>query len=148
MRLTSKTRYGLRALLDLALHRSGPPVQSHDIAARQGIPESYLNQLLIQLRRAGLVRSTRGPQGGHALARLPAALTLADVVAALDGPTAPGAAPGPEGRGSGTDTTTDAVIHTAWEHVDAAIIAALTRITLEDLLHDRQQREAAYLFEI
>lgn len=145
MRLTSKTRYGLRALVDLALHRGGPPVQSHDIAARQGIPESYLNQLLILLRRAGLVRSTRGPQGGHALARPTAAITLADVVAALDGPTAD-ASPGPDGRGD--DPTTDAVVHAAWEGVDAAITAALTRVTLEGLLLERQRRESAYLFEI
>src|SRR5947209_16605 len=52
MRLSSKTDYGLRALIDLALHESGLPVQSHDIAARQGIPESYLNPLLILLRSA------------------------------------------------------------------------------------------------
>lgn len=148
MRLSSKSDYGLRALIDLAIHAGGAPVQSHDIAARQGIPESYLNQLLIQLRRAGLVRSTRGPQGGHTLARLPAALTLADVIAALDGPTVADPASGPDGRGPGSDTTTDAVIHIAWERVDAAIAAALTRITLDDLLNDRQQREAAYLFEI
>ena len=87
MRLTSKLFYGIRALIDLALHAGGPPVQSHEIALRQGIPESYLNQLLILLRRGGLIRSVRGPQGGHLLARGASAVTLADVVRALDGPT-------------------------------------------------------------
>src|SRR5690242_18874885 len=88
MRLSSKTDYGLRALIDLALHEGGLPVQSHDIAMRQGIPESYLNQLLILLRRAGLIRSLRGPQGGHHLARPVRAISIADIIGALDGPTA------------------------------------------------------------
>ena len=145
MRLTSKLRYGLRALIDLALHLGGPPVQSHDIAMRQGIPESYLNQLLILLRRGGLVRSVRGPQGGHQLARAAHAITLADIVFALDGPTT-AEQTATEMRGS--DAATDAVVHETWAQADAAITAALARVTLDAMVRERQHREAAFSFEI
>ncbi len=146
MRLTSKLFYGIRALVDLALHAGGPPVQSHEIAMRQGIPESYLNQLLILLRRGGLIRSVRGPQGGHLLARGAGAVTLADVVRALDGPTDADSAQSIDVRGQ--DRATDATVREAWEGIDAAITAALAGVTLDALMNDRQRREAAYLFEI
>jgi len=147
MRLSSKTDYGLRALIDLALHESGMPVQSHDIAMRQGIPESYLNQLLILLRRAGLIRSLRGPQGGHHLALPARAISIADIISALDGPTASeGAAQSSEARGS--DAATDQVVREAWEQVNAAIADALGRITLEMLVEQRQRHDSAAMFQI
>lgn len=146
MRLSSKTDYGLRALVDLALHAHGIPVQSHDIAARQGIPESYLNQLLILLRRAGLIRSVRGPQGGHQLARTPRAITLADIVGALDGP--PATARAAPGTARGTDAATDAVAREVWARVDAALNTALGGITLADLLAARAHHDAAAMFQI
>ena len=65
MKLSSRTEYGLRALLDLAQHAGPGLSRSGDIAARQQIPDTYLDQLLLTLRRAGLVDSVRGPQGGH-----------------------------------------------------------------------------------
>ncbi len=147
MRLSSKTDYGLRALIDLALHASGPPVQSHDIATRQGIPESYLNQLLILLRRAGLIRSLRGPQGGHQLAQPPRAITIADIVAALDGPTvSEGTNPSSDARGN--DGATDLVVRAAWEQVNAAVRDALGRITLDMLVEQRQRHDTAAMFQI
>ncbi len=82
---TSKVDYALRALLDLALQPPGRPAQSREVAARQAIPESYLNQLLVVLRRAGLVRSVRGAAGGYVLARDPRQVTVAEVVAAMQG---------------------------------------------------------------
>jgi Rrf2 family transcriptional regulator, cysteine metabolism repressor len=147
MRLSSKTDYGLRALIDLALHASGMPVQSHDIATRQGIPESYLNQLLILLRRAGLIRSLRGPQGGHQLARPPRAISIADVVAALDGPAASEAANQP-GEARGNDAATDLVVRAAWQRVNATINDALGRITLDALIQERQRHDTAAMFQI
>jgi Rrf2 family protein len=147
MRLTSKTDYGLRALIDLALHDSGLPVQSHDIATRQGIPESYLNQLLILLRRAGLIRSLRGPQGGHHLARAPHAISMADIVTALDGPaTAESAGPSSDARGS--DAATDQVVRAAWKQVNAAIADALGHITLDALVEQRQRHDNTAMFQI
>src|SRR5207248_6908532 len=77
---TSKVEYALRALLDLAEQPSGRAAQSHEIAVRQGIPEAYLNQLLVALRRAGLVRSIRGAAGGYVLGRGAPSITVGDVV--------------------------------------------------------------------
>lgn len=85
MRISMKADYGVRALLDLAEHHGDQPVPSHDIAARQHIPGPFLDQLLMALRRAGLVRSTRGPRGGHVLGRAPEEITLGEVVDILEG---------------------------------------------------------------
>src|SRR5919201_1600088 len=89
VKLSMRSDYGARAMIDLALRYGEGPVQSADIAARQGIPEAYLEQLLTALRKAGLVRSTRGPHGGHELARPPAEIRFAEVIAALEGPLVP-----------------------------------------------------------
>src|SRR3972149_8651868 len=86
MKVSTKGDYGIRALIELAHHFGEPkPTQSAEIAARQGIPESYLEQLLTTLRRAGFIRSVRGPQGGHALLRDPKELRVSEVIEALEG---------------------------------------------------------------
>jgi Rrf2 family protein len=86
MKVSTKGDYGIRALIELAHHFGEPkPIQSGEIAARQSIPESYLEQLLTTLRRAGFIRSVRGPQGGHALVRQPAQLPVSEVIVALEG---------------------------------------------------------------
>jgi Rrf2 family protein len=84
-----KGDYGLRAMIDLAAHSGHGPVPSSEIAARQMVPEHFLDQLLISLRRAGLLKSQRGPQGGHMLARPAAQISMYDVIVALEGVTAP-----------------------------------------------------------
>jgi Rrf2 family transcriptional regulator, cysteine metabolism repressor len=86
MRVSSRADYGVRALFDLAQRFGQGPVQSRDIASRQGIPEAYLHQVMGALGRAGLVRSTRGPAGGHELIPSPDRITVWDVIAVLDGP--------------------------------------------------------------
>ncbi len=89
MRVSTKGDYGIRALVELA-HRYGEgPVQSAEIARRQCIPEPYLDQLLTTLRRAGLIRSLRGPQGGHALLRPAEEIRLSEVIEALEGSISP-----------------------------------------------------------
>jgi Rrf2 family protein len=86
VKVSTKGDYGIRALIELAHHYGdSKPTQSGEIAARQNIPESYLEQLLTILRRAGFIRSVRGPQGGHALIRDPGAVPVSEVVAALEG---------------------------------------------------------------
>ncbi|GBD30216.1 HTH-type transcriptional regulator CymR [bacterium HR32] len=89
MRFSTRAEYGLRALIDLAMFGHLGPVQTHDIGRRQGLPEPYLNQLLAQLRRAGLVTSKRGPHGGHRLARPPETIRLDEVFLVLEGTTSP-----------------------------------------------------------
>ena len=89
MKISSRGEYGLRALLDLARHYGEGPIPCADVATRQQIPPNYLNQLLITLRMAGLVRSVRGAGGGHFLARPPDQITVLEAVLALEGSTAP-----------------------------------------------------------
>ncbi len=89
MRISMKSDYGIRAVLDLAQRFGEGPVQSGDIAGRQGIPEPYLEQLLTTLRKAGLIRSVRGPQGGHSLIKTPQEISVAEVIMALEGSIAP-----------------------------------------------------------
>ncbi|MGI9303897.1 MAG: Rrf2 family transcriptional regulator [Gammaproteobacteria bacterium] len=84
MRLTTKGRYAVTAILDLALHDGRGPVALADIAARQGISLSYLEQLFSRLRRNGLVASTRGPGGGYSLSHKLDDIAIADVIMAVD----------------------------------------------------------------
>jgi Rrf2 family protein len=86
MRVTTRTRYAIRALYDLAFHRRGQSALAKEIAARQQIPVRFLEQILQDLRRAGLVEARRGPRGGYSLARPPADVSLADVLRAVRGP--------------------------------------------------------------
>src|SRR2546423_4238962 len=89
MRLTMRSDYGAHAVIELARRFGQGPVQCAEIAASQKIPEAYLDQLLSGLRRVGIIRSVRGPHGGHELARDPRQLTLGDIVTALEGPAPP-----------------------------------------------------------
>jgi Rrf2 family protein len=89
VRVSTKGDYGVRALIELAHHFGQGTLQSAEIAVRQGIPEPYLDQLLTTLRRAGFIRSVRGPQGGHALVREPENLKLSEVIAVLEGSLSP-----------------------------------------------------------
>lgn len=89
MKVSTKGDYGVRALVELAHHYGQGPVQSAHIASRQEVPEPYLDQLLTALRRAGFIRSVRGPQGGHALINEPSEVKLSEVMVALEGSLAP-----------------------------------------------------------
>ncbi len=84
MRLTTKGRYAVTAMLDLALHYEEGPITLADISQRQGISLSYLEQLFSKLRKQGLVDSTRGPGGGYRLSRAAADIAVADVITAVD----------------------------------------------------------------
>lgn len=85
MRLSSKGRYGVRALYFIAYHHGGRPVQMREVAAQAKIPARFLEQIFHDLKRAGLVAAKRGPNGGYQLARPPSDITLGDVVRALEG---------------------------------------------------------------
>lgn len=84
MRLTTRSRYGTRLLLDIALHQDAGWVSTSDIAARQNISQKYLEKLVTGLRQSGLIRSKRGPFGGHRLAKSADEITVGDVVRALE----------------------------------------------------------------
>jgi Rrf2 family protein len=144
MRISSKGDYGLRALFDLALHYGRGPVRSRDIAERQAIDENYLNQLLIQLRRAGLVQSLRGPQGGHLLAKAPTEITLLDALQALEGPIvelAEGIQPAPQPGQT-------AVLNELWFGLRGVCEAFLAEQTLDDLAQRMRQRDGQSMYYI
>ncbi len=135
---TSKVDYALRALLDLAAQSPDKPAQSREIAARQNIPESYLHQLLVILRRAGLVRSVRGASGGYVLGRDSRQVTAADVVKALHGPDFLGEAPSEDGF-----APTASAVRRLHARLNQAVQSELQRTTLEDLAQDAQRLEEA-----
>jgi Rrf2 family protein len=136
---TSKVDYALRALLDLATQPPGRPAQSREVAARQSIPESYLNQLLVVLRRAGLVRSVRGAAGGYVLAREPRQLPVAEVVRALHGEEFLGAMPEEE-----MQLPSAWVIRSFHARLSGALRRQLEETTLADLVAELQRLDEAH----
>ena len=135
MKVSMKGDYGVRALIELAHHFGEGPVQSAGIASRQSIPEPYLDQLLTALRRAGLIRSMRGPQGGHALIRDPHELRLSEAIVALEGSLAPiGCLEDP----AGCPKTTSCSLRPVWCEVEAATMRILEGITIADLVEREQ----------
>jgi Rrf2 family protein len=146
MRISSKGDYGLRALFDLAQHYGEGPIQSEAIATRQGIPVNYLNQLLITMRRAGLIESLRGPQGGHLLARKPAAINLLEALTALEGPLLPEES-AREGVGP-TQPEDRAIIDGVWGEVRAHLVAYLNGLTLEDLCQRKRRNSEQVMYYI
>lgn len=86
MRMSTKCTYAIRALFDIAYHGNGAPVSGRDIAEREDVPHRFLEQILLELKRARLVTSKRGPNGGYLLAREPRSIDLLQVLEAIDGP--------------------------------------------------------------
>ncbi|ERI90341.1 putative HTH-type transcriptional regulator IscR [Clostridiales bacterium oral taxon 876 str. F0540] len=86
MKLSTKGRYGVKAMVDLAIHYGGEPVSIKSISERQNISEYYLEQLFSPLRKAELIRSIRGAQGGYVLSRSPKDITIAEIMEVLEGP--------------------------------------------------------------
>ncbi len=84
MRLSTKSRYGLRALFDIAYHHGTSPAQIQDISRRQQISPRYLEQIFQNLKRAGILKSKRGPQGGYTLARKPEQITVLEIITATE----------------------------------------------------------------
>ena len=146
MRISSKAEYGLRALIDLAQRYGEGPIQSRDIHERQGIDENYLNQILILLRKAGLIESLRGPQGGHRLARPPAQITVLDALTALEGPLLP-AETGRDGLPP-ADPVDRELVREVWCGLREGIERYLAGITLEDLCQRKRQRIGEVMYYI
>jgi len=125
-----KGDYGVRALVELAQHYGEGPVQSATIAGRQSIPEPYLDQLLTSLRRAGLIRSVRGPQGGHALIRDPNEIKLSEAMIALEGSLAPIACLDDPG---GCQRTAHCCLLDVWQEVQDSTMRILDGVSIADL---------------
>ena len=135
MRFSQKAEYAVRAAVDLAQHcRVGQPARVADIAKRAHIPEKFLEAILLDLRKAGLVNSWRGPEGGHALASAPGEITLGKIRSAIDGPLTL-VEPGRK------KTAVDAGLGDVWKEVALALATVLDGVTVEDMcrrVHEHQ----------
>jgi Rrf2 family protein len=128
MRVSAKTEYACLAMLHLAAdHEADEPARVRDIADAHGIPPRFLVQILLQLKIAGLVMSTRGASGGYQLARDPAEISLADVIAVIEG------GEGESPRGGLRDTAVLAALRSTWAQIDAAEREMLEGVSLADL---------------
>jgi len=136
MKVSTKGDYGVRALVELAHHYGQGPVQSAEIAARQEVPETYLDQLLTTLRRAGFIRSVRGPQGGHALIRNPKEVRLSEVMTALEGSLAPIACVDDP---DACTRTGGCVQREVWQQVRDATLQILENVSIGDLAEKERQ---------
>lgn len=139
MKLSTRSRYGLRMLLDMAKHSGDGPVQIGSIAKRQDISVKYLEQLIIPLKRAKYIKSIRGPKGGHLLARPPEDITVGEVVDLLEGGvTLASCIEQPET----CDRYDDCVTRGVWEDATRAMHERLDAVTLAEMIK-RTKRKGA-----
>src|SRR5438093_13520692 len=143
MRISMRADYGARAMIDLAQRHGHGLTQTSDIAARQHIPESYLEQLLAALRKAGLVRSVRGPAGGHELARPPTELTLGDVLDVLEGVTTPSSCMDDNGV---CTVSSVCVLQDVWCELADTYQRVIHGITVDSLAQRQADREARNMY--
>jgi len=133
MNFTAKEDYGIRAVLDIALNQRNAPIQAREIAARQNIPEQFLEQLLSALRRAGIVRSIRGAAGGYDLGRPAQRILIGDILRALSGPIVPLQALSGEDLMHRPEREQSSVSH-FWAELRRAIEGVVDRMTVQDLV--------------
>jgi len=139
LKLTSKGRYAVTAILDLAFHSTSGPVTLSDISKRQDISLSYLEQLFTRLRKRELVRSTRGPGGGYSLNRPANEIAVAEVVSAVDETV-------DTTRCSGANNCHDGqqcLAHELWDDLSQQIYGFLDEISLQDLMEEGSIRDVA-----
>jgi Rrf2 family transcriptional regulator, iron-sulfur cluster assembly transcription factor len=139
MKLTTRGHYSVKALLDLSLQPRFGPASVTDIAQRQSLPAPYLEKLLIELRRGGLVRSMRGVQGGYQLARSPAQISLGQILEAVG----EWVEPFPDAVEDNTPNAEDWVTIAVWKRLQKHLKTVLYGITLEDLYYDARSWQAA-----
>jgi len=137
MKITSRTEYGLRAMVYLAGRREEGPAPLSEIAASEAIPGAFLERILARLREAGLVRATRGASGGYALARSPGSVAVADVVVALEGPLTLVDCVQSDRSCARAEACASRVV---WRRLDDAITQALEGLSLEDLVAEGVRR--------
>ncbi|MDR3349256.1 MAG: Rrf2 family transcriptional regulator [Acidaminococcales bacterium] len=139
MKLSTKGRYGVVAMYDLAANSGNSPISLKSVAARQNISEHYLEQLMGQLRRAGLVKSARGAQGGYLLVKHPSEITIGDIVRVMEGPIAPVDCLLTDDPSSGgyCQRTKSCVTRGIWQKVGESIARVLDSITLADLCEEK-----------
>lgn len=138
MRISAKGEYAITAVLDLALHHGRGLIPIQDIAARQGIPQRYLEQVLLALKAASLLTSKRGSAGGYHLTRPPEGITVGEVLRAVEGA---GAAFG--GRGPARARLNGGDLAELWEEIAEAVSRVIDRLTFGDLANRVRERQGA-----
>lgn len=139
MKLTTKGRYAVTAMLDLALHNSDGPVTLADIAERQGISLSYLEQLFSRLRKQSLVTSIRGPGGGYSLASEASEVNIAEVISAVDEKV-----DATKCGGAGNCQNNERCLtHDLWQDLSSRIYDYLSHISLQDLVNRKGAQDEA-----
>jgi Rrf2 family protein len=141
VRVSAKGEYALKALLDLALRDKEGLQPIQEIAARQGIPQRYLEQVLLQLKRTGLLESRRGSAGGYRLSRPPDQVTVGAVLSAVEG-AVPDVEPA-RGRARHTASEEAGDLSDLWREIAAAVSAVVDRLTLEDLRRRVEERRSS-----
>ena len=139
MKISTKGRYALRLMLDVALHSNGAAVPLRDVAQRQEISDKYLEQIVTQLSRAGLVRSVRGAGGGYLLTREPSKYTVGEILRTLEGNLAPVSCADSNDvcRCSRADRCVTVEI---WRDIQAAVSGVVDHLTLADLVERYHQK--------
>lgn len=138
MRLSTRGHYGLKAMFDLALHYGENPIPLKSVAERQGISDNYLEQLISVLRKAGLVKSVRGAQGGYILARSPENINVGEIIRAMEGPIAPVNCVS-EVEPTECDQSDVCITRAVWARVRDSIAEVLDSISLADMCRDAER---------
>jgi len=133
MKLSTRSRYGTRMMLDLAQHYDQGPVQMGEISKRENISVKYLEQLIIPLKKANFIKSVRGPKGGHMLAKSPEEITVGDIVRILEGGiTLSSCIENPEV----CDRTTRCLVRGVWEETTKVMYDKLNSVTLSKMINE------------
>lgn len=143
MRISTKGRYALRLMLDLAIYDTGDPVRIRDIAARQEISEKYLEQIISILNKAGYVKSIRGPQGGYHLMKDPAQYTVGMILRLTEGSLAPVACL--EDEVNTCERQESCVTLRLWRMLNQAVSDVVDRVTLSDLVEWHEEKSGNYV---
>ncbi len=138
MKLSTKGRYAVTALADIALHGTDGPVPLGEISERQDLSLAYLEQLFVRLRRAGLVKSVRGPGGGYRLARAAGEIRVAEVMVAVDERLNAMGCNGKYEEGMGCGKSKEACLtHALWEQLSAHVHVFLSKVSIADVIAER-----------
>lgn len=140
MKLSTKGRYGLRALIDLAQYSENGPVSITNISSRQDISERYLEQLMAKLKKAGLVESIRGAAGGYILAKPMEAISVGDILRALEGSLEPVECAGLESE-DGCSASDICVTKYVWKRINESINQAVDEMKLEQLVEESKKKQ-------
>ncbi len=141
MRISTKGRYAMRLMLDLATNQTGEPIRLKDVARRQDISEKYLEQIISVLNKAGYVRSIRGPQGGYMLQRTPKEYTVGMILRLTEGSLTPVDCAG----AAACDREENCATRILWKKLDDAINSVVDTVTLEDLLEWQAAQMSDYV---